>query len=615
MVRLKHTINTKDKTYGKEVFIKRLLFISVFVFFLILLIQQNFHVVKKYKVEKLDGYFEPKLLLSFSAQTWFDNTYQNATEDYLHENFGFRNLFVRLNNQIKFLFFNKTNARDVFVGKENYLYDVNYINTYNAFEYSGDKAISDTISRLKFLQDTLKLMGKNLLVVLAPSKARIYPEYIPEGYLHPSSYKSYYNAYSEEFKKSGINCIDFNHLFLTKKTQSEYLLIPQLGIHWSRLEAVRAADTIIKYFSFLSSDNLPQIQIQNINEKNQLESPDDDIVKSMNLLFYPKYKKMAYPEFSFNTHDKVKKNLLVVSDSYWWDIYLQNIPKNVFANNDFWYYYKDAWGNNYLGKKSIQESDVKRSLLQNDYILIMISESNLDKMGFGFIGSAINSIKREIYPTKEELDLIIEKILNNSDWIKQIFEKATNRNIPFDSLLVQDAQWYFQRNGPAVSGISLDDLQKSIRNNTDWMNAIKAKIPTKNLSLDSLVNLEAISFMQESLKLNPFVKNPERKNYRLMIEKIKSNPEWHLKVKNKAALQNVDIELMLILDAVWQIEQETRQNNDLGMPKTFPEVVKHIKNTPEWLNQIKLKANKRGVSVDSMITLDALWYMKENHLK
>lgn len=614
MVQQKVNILTKAKILPKAVIVKYALLLCVFGFFLTLFLQQKFHFSKRYKVKELDGYFEPKSLIEFSTNTWFNNAYQRATDDYLHENFGFRNLFVRLNNELKFLLFNKTNARDVIVGKENYLYDVNYINTYNAFEYAGDQAISDTVARLKFLQDTLKALGKNLLIVLAPSKARIYPEYIPKEYIHPSSYRSYYGAYTEEFKKAGINFIDFNHLFLIKKEKSKQLLIPQLGVHWSRLEAVRAADTILKYFSFISGTHLPEIQINQITEKKELESPDDDIVKSMNLLFYPRYKKMAYPEFSVNTTNKVKKNLLVVSDSYWWDIYLQNIPKNSFANNDFWYYFKDVWGNNYLGKKNIKEVDVKRSVLQNDFILIMISESNLDKMGFGFIGSAIHSIKRSISPSKEELELIMDNILKNSEWVKQIFDKSVKRNLSFDSVLVQDAKWYFQNNGPIHKGISLEDLKKSILDNPEWMLAIKNKIPTQKLPLDTLVKMEAISFMQESLKMNPFSKKAHLRNYKAMVEKIRSNSEWFLKVKDKAALQGIDLELMLILDAIWQIEFDSQNSSNTKIPKSFKEVVKHIKNTPEWMNQVNEKAKKRGLSVDSMIILDALWYMKENNL-
>jgi hypothetical protein len=35
-----------------------------------------------------------------------------------------------------------------------------------------------------------------------------------------------------------------------------------------------------------------------------------------------------------------------------------------------------------------------------------------------------------------------------------------------------------------------------------------------------------------------------------------------------------------------------------------------IKNSPDWLHAVELKAKAKGISVDSMVTLDAMWMMK-----
>ena len=56
---------------------------------------------------------------------------------------------------------------------------------------------------------------------------------------------------------------------------------------------------------------------------------------------------------------------------------------------------------------------------------------------------------------------------------------------------------------------------------------------------------------------------------------------------------------MMGLDAIWVIEQDYKKKIDLKR--------KAIKEDPKWMNLIRQKAQERHLSVDSMITLDAIW--------
>jgi hypothetical protein len=308
-----------------------------------------------------------------SVESWFSGDYQHTTDDYNNEAFGFRNFFVRLHNEIRFLLFKKTNAEGVIIGKDDYLYEYGYILAYKGREFMGEQVLNDTIAKIKQLQDTLRLFDKHLIIVMAPSKPRIYPEFLPDSVGPDPGEKTNYEFFSRRFKETGVNYINFSPIFEAKKKESEYLLFPQLGVHWSRLEAVRAADTMINYMATISGVDIPRIKIKSIIKKDTLEDPDNDIINSMNLLWYPEFKKMGYPEIEIIEKNKVKKNIIVVADSYWWDIYLRDIPKKVFENNEFWYYNKELWGNNYLGKTDPKTIDIKRHLMHSDYIIVLCS--------------------------------------------------------------------------------------------------------------------------------------------------------------------------------------------------------------------------------------------------
>ncbi len=528
---------------------KAILLTGVMSFLLLPILQQQ---IKLVNINSLSGSFVPRNSVSPTLSSWLNGTYQNTTNLYLNENFGFRNFLVRLNGQIRYSLFNNGLLK-VVVGKQNHLYVSDYIDTYYGKDFC-EAQINDTISKLIFLNDTLKSLGKTLLIVLAPNKARVYPEFIPDHLKRNPTNKTNYNTFLKGFKNSGINYLDFNQDFINKKESSPYLLFSQLGTHWSRLEAVRSTDSIMGYLSWLTKINLPRIRIKKIGIKDSLEFPDNDIAVGMNILFCPPHAKMAYPEYEYITENKIKKNALVIADSYWQDIFFREIPRHLFATNEYWYFSKSSFGNFYFGTKDVANRDITRAILQNDFIIIVCSESNFRNLGFGFAGAAYNAIKRPVYPTADELSRLKQMIKSNNDWIKNVEQKAVKKKVSVDSMLTSDAIWAFYHYGPVRLKKTLDNIKSEIQKNNIWMSEIRTKAINKNISVDSMVTL----------------------------------------------------------DALWAYE--TLPNDEKEIRKfSFAEIKNKIRNSPEWMNQIKIKALEKNISADSMLTLDAIWYQQQQN--
>ena len=51
----------------------------------------------------------------FKLSTWFAGEFSDSSENYLNNHFGFRESFIRLNNEMLFRFFNKAKAKDVII--------------------------------------------------------------------------------------------------------------------------------------------------------------------------------------------------------------------------------------------------------------------------------------------------------------------------------------------------------------------------------------------------------------------------------------------------------------------------------------------------------------------
>ena len=185
--------------------LKKGLLSIIFIVMLLPMIQNKFNL---FELPPLKGDVEYPIETSINRHAWFSGKYQEIQETYLNSMFGLRSFCVRLNNQIAYSAFNKAKANGVIIGKENYLFEKNYIDAYIGNDFIGQDSIAKTINQLKFINDTLLKLKKNLIIVLAPGKASFYPEYIPDKYL-PVLKNTNYKSFAEGVKSKSLNVIDF----------------------------------------------------------------------------------------------------------------------------------------------------------------------------------------------------------------------------------------------------------------------------------------------------------------------------------------------------------------------------------------------------------------------
>ena len=241
--------------------IKRLLFVLVMFILLCPLLQQTFNLIK---IEPLLGAIVNSNDTIFSFEGWLNRTYQEKKENYLKDSFGFRNIMIRVNNQIAYWVDNEARANGIIIGKFNYLYDEAYIKSYYGVDFIGEKAIDKKIEMLKEINSKFKEKNISLIVILSPDKGNYFPEYFPERY---DTIKSMTNneCYAKKLKSSDINTLDLNNYFLKQKPISKYPLFTKYGIHWSTYGKLMAFDMIIKTLEKTRNIDLPDLNIQSIN--------------------------------------------------------------------------------------------------------------------------------------------------------------------------------------------------------------------------------------------------------------------------------------------------------------------------------------------------------------
>ena len=385
-----------------------------------------------------------------NKENWFSGQFQKEKEEYLNAMFGFRSLFVRLNNQIAYSVFNKANANGVIIGKENYMYEINYINGYTGADYLGNSEIDSVCNKLKFISDTLHKLNKELIVIFAAGKASFYPEFIPNQFL-PKKGTSNYEALSEKINRLGICNIDFNKWFVQNKYKSKYPLYPQHGVHWSWYGASLAADSLINYIEYKRKIDIPNLKINSI-EIDDAKYGDADIANGMNLLFKFKSFKMAYP--NLKTEDdsgKTKPSVLVISDSFYWTMYNLGIT-NSFKNSHFWYYNKQVYPKTDNNEVLVSQLNLNDEIKNHDLFIIMASETSIKDIGWGAIKQFNAFFKGQKNPLTtsqspeylSKRNEIISIIKTNTQWLADAEKRAKDKGISLDSSIVLEAMWQIE---------------------------------------------------------------------------------------------------------------------------------------------------------------------------
>ncbi|MFC2118264.1 hypothetical protein ACFLSY_06455 [Bacteroidota bacterium] len=387
------------KNNNSSILLKNSLFAIIMLLLFFLLIQQKFQI---FTLKPLKGSYTLRENSPFTVKSWLEGNYQDQKQKYIEENIGFRNFFVRVNNQIAFSFFNNARANGIVIGKNNYLYEKHYITSHLGRNFIGRDSITDKVQKLKMVQLALKNRNIDLLVVLAAGKGTFYSEFIPKKFSPKNKTISNYDVYLEELKKNMVNHIDFNQWFLEMKDTASYPLFPKCGIHWSVYGNVLAADSIIKYIQSLRKINMPEIRIEKIELPDSVRHPDDDIERGMNLLFNIPDLKMAYPSFKIiKDNNTVEPKVLTIADSYYWNMFNWGLSSNVFNHGQFWFYNKQIYPDSYEKPITVDELDFRKEIEKNDVILLMSTDALLDRFAYGFIESAFEAYYGDANNTKD----------------------------------------------------------------------------------------------------------------------------------------------------------------------------------------------------------------------
>ncbi len=265
--------------------------IFVILFFAILLLPTMIFFGVKENFCKLKGTEHRVEMPKFTYKGYYDSTYQKRYEEYFAKKFFLRNTCMKTKNQIyDFINFGKVHSGysgKVIEGKDDVLIEAPYLSPYFTDSKVCEIGHEAELTNLSKLAKRFNELDIDFIVVLAPDKVGMYPEYVSD--FHQWLYKADYTMPQPKFAQilEKYNIPYFDSATYLKGVQCKYEepFFPVAGTHWNALAAGLAAEEAINVINKNKNASKPwQINpLSGLTEVKKTKYFENDIGNLLNL--------------------------------------------------------------------------------------------------------------------------------------------------------------------------------------------------------------------------------------------------------------------------------------------------------------------------------------------
>lgn len=380
----------------------RIITIFLFLFLIITpVIEARFHFFEEVElkgIEKTEG--RPH----WQWQNWLKGNFQTDFENWFGSRIGFRGFLVKTNNQLNFSIFKEVNSSSnvhLVLGKENWLYEKGYLDSYNNRDLVDNIFLQEKVRQLKILQDKLLEKRINFLLLISPNKAVIYPEFLPDNLI---DYKAIFNESNYErlvklLNQNQVNYFDSVGYLLRLKNQYPFTLFVKGGTHWDYFGACKVSSELINKAEQISKKDLINISCEPTTVDQKPTGKDLDLADLTNIWTEEVFAgDTPHPYYSNNKKgQEFLPKVLLVGDSFSWQILEIMESQKVYKERDFLYYNESDYHypDNISQSVKKTEWDWNKIILNKNLVILEINQSGLAYPDFGFPEEALKFLNNK----------------------------------------------------------------------------------------------------------------------------------------------------------------------------------------------------------------------------
>lgn len=533
------------------------------------------------KTEPLEGFVPKANKPELTLNNYTSNQYQRQLEDYVSENFGFREPVIRLYNQYLWTCYNKTYCHFITPGKKGYLFYTEAINDYYGIESiklyrTYDRArewAQQNVRMMNKLRYVLHDYGIEFLCFMAPNKTQLYSEYLP--YHAPAPADAINTA---DYYDSLMTAIDFPHVEMTRwfqqiKDTASFQLIPKRDTHW-RYAAAYGYDTLFSYMNSLNDFGIPDIKVHGMRQLDTMYRENDE--KTLNLVFpipndSPKYR----PEVTVECGEGCRKpRVLFVGDSFVWDLETYLPWREILDDVEIWFYNENAFVGFEKEKHPIDEINRLRSILRADYVVWYSTGSQWCRSSYFFVEDALVRLCVSDSLFDAQIPWVMDSLSNDSAF--QVRHHSTMQTEHYIDTLRKYAIKALKDNPKLIPGLNGEEMP-TIRNTKAialaqqanriaddrfWLKALEMKSAQNNQSVSQLIDIEAENLVKGLPLLKDEIQIDTASIVQFEIEKLierwRNSADDIKYLEDKAKEKGKTFEQVLLEDAKWVVNQRLK---------------------------------------------------------
>ncbi|HLP56360.1 MAG TPA: hypothetical protein VK151_15090 [Fluviicola sp.] len=317
------------------------------------------------------------------SQSWWNGGLQKQLESYARDSSKLHPACVRLRNQIEFSLFDKLNAQDIYeFNGIFYRYANPAYNEKSAFV--GMEKIRRQTRQLAVLEKQWHSEGRQLYVIITPSKLHYYRDQLPE-WNKSNTRNTNYIQYKKALLNAGINVLDADAWFLDRKRKGGIPTMAKGGVHWTLYGGAIALDSLIRRHNRSQETDFQRVTME-IDSGDKIYPEDVDAINLCNLLYPPQENGLKLIHFPAPANPKQRIRPVVISDSYfnviaWTPLHVQVLD----PETPFYYYYHTRYTVADPGGKKFTKQQVETDISKANCVIIITDIQNLEQFGFGFI--------------------------------------------------------------------------------------------------------------------------------------------------------------------------------------------------------------------------------------
>ncbi len=364
-----------------------------FLFFMLLCLYPVYGKFLEQNIKDLTGVSAAQEEPVLTAESILDGSWQEAANMWLQEHIPGRRLLIRLRNELLYSALHTSPNSSVVIGRDGSLCEGHYLyrwNSVGSYSEASDEELREQAELLADLRDLLRSHGKDLYLLLVPSKPRfsedVFPWFMdPKDHPDPDEYTRLKAFLLEKDLPvvDGISWMEQNAGLLDSP------FFYPTGVHWDTSWAIAVCAQLIER---IREDGIydPGSLSVRAEPSVRIVSSHDDLYQLLNVLRPPRIEN--YRPVTEAVPGSNVPNVLIRGDSFMYQCFRIPCMKGLFGN---YYYLENAEQKRFRPQKgdkitpisswkAYDEINLRRILARTDLVVLESTEARMADFSMGF---------------------------------------------------------------------------------------------------------------------------------------------------------------------------------------------------------------------------------------